>query len=110
MSCKLFPMRQKRIAPDKQSPRSRCRVSGSVIGVIIQMCRTALFLLVADNADTVHVLNDSDACLLELSNDGLKVFAYGVGDVIIKGGRYDSLLSRFGKDAPAIGFVVIIDD
>lgn len=39
-----------------------------------------------------------------------KAYTYGVGDVIIKGGRYDSLLSRFGKDAPAIGFVVIIDD
>ena len=39
-----------------------------------------------------------------------KAYTYGVGDAIIKGGRYDSLLSRFGKDAPAIGFVVIIDD
>ena len=39
-----------------------------------------------------------------------KAYTYGVGDVIIKGGRYDSLLSIFGKDAPAIGFVAIIDD
>lgn len=39
-----------------------------------------------------------------------KAYTYGVGDVIIKGGRYDSLLSRFGKNAPAIGFVVVIDD
>jgi len=39
-----------------------------------------------------------------------KGYTYGVGDVIIKGGRYDSLLSRFGKNAPAIGFAVVIDD
>ncbi len=39
-----------------------------------------------------------------------KAFTYGVGDAIIKGGRYDLLLSRFGKDAPAIGFAAVIDD
>lgn len=39
-----------------------------------------------------------------------KCFAYGVGDVILKGGRYDNLLAKFGKAAPAIGFGLIIDD
>ena len=39
-----------------------------------------------------------------------KAYTVGVGDVIIKGGRYDNLLSRFGKNAPAIGFAIIIDD
>ncbi|MBO5056826.1 MAG: ATP phosphoribosyltransferase regulatory subunit [Lachnospiraceae bacterium] len=39
-----------------------------------------------------------------------KVYTYGVGDAIVKGGRYDKLLSYFGKNAPAIGFMVIIDD
>lgn len=39
-----------------------------------------------------------------------KAYTYGVGDAIVKGGRYDTLLGRFGKDAPAIGFVVVIDD
>ncbi|MBR5799589.1 MAG: ATP phosphoribosyltransferase regulatory subunit [Lachnospiraceae bacterium] len=39
-----------------------------------------------------------------------KVFTYGVGDAIAKGGRYDKLLDYFGKDAPAIGFVVVVDD
>lgn len=39
-----------------------------------------------------------------------KVFTYGVGDAIAKGGRYDKLLQYFGKKAPAIGFVVVIDD
>lgn len=39
-----------------------------------------------------------------------KVYTYGVGEPIVKGGRYDSLLRHFGKDAPAIGFAVVIDD
>lgn len=39
-----------------------------------------------------------------------KVYTYGVGDAIVKGGRYDQLLTHFGKDAPAIGFVIQIDD
>lgn len=39
-----------------------------------------------------------------------KAYTYGVGDAIAKGGRYDSLLSHFGKDAPAIGFMIIVDD
>lgn len=39
-----------------------------------------------------------------------KAFSYGVGDAIVKGGRYDKLLGYFGKCAPAIGFAVVIDD
>ncbi len=39
-----------------------------------------------------------------------KVYTYGVGDAIVKGGRYDTLLSQFGKNAPAVGFVILIDD
>lgn len=37
-------------------------------------------------------------------------YTYGVGDAIVKGGRYDNLLKTFGKDAPAVGFVVVVDD
>lgn len=39
-----------------------------------------------------------------------KGYTYGVGDAIIKGGRYNNLLSRFGKQSPAIGFVIVVDD
>lgn len=39
-----------------------------------------------------------------------KAFTYGVGDAIVKGGRYDKLLGYFGKEAPAIGFVIVVDD
>ncbi len=36
-------------------------------------------------------------------------FTFGSGEPVVKGGRYDSLLRHFGKDAPAIGFVIVID-
>lgn len=39
-----------------------------------------------------------------------KAYTYGVGDCIVKGGRYDKLLTQFGKEAPAVGFVILIDD
>ncbi len=39
-----------------------------------------------------------------------KGYTYGVGDAIVKGGRYDRLLMRFGKEAAAIGFVIVVDD
>ena len=39
-----------------------------------------------------------------------KAYTYGVGDAIAKGGRYDDLLMKFGKGAPAIGFMIVIDD
>ena len=37
-------------------------------------------------------------------------YTYGVGDAIAKGGRYDNLLGKYGKDAPSIGFSIILDD
>ena len=37
-------------------------------------------------------------------------YTYGIGDAVVKGGRYDNLLRKFGKDAAAIGFVIVIDD
>ena len=39
-----------------------------------------------------------------------KAYTYGVGDAVAKGGRYDHLLEHFGKSAPAIGFVLVVDD
>ncbi len=39
-----------------------------------------------------------------------KVYTIGIGDVVVKGGRYDKLLPYFGKNSPAIGFVIVIDD
>jgi len=39
-----------------------------------------------------------------------KAFALGAGSPVAMGGRYDKLLSYFGKDAPAVGFVILPDD
>ena len=37
-------------------------------------------------------------------------YTYGTGDAIVKGGRYDNLLEKFGKSSPAIGFVIVVDE
>ena len=37
-------------------------------------------------------------------------YTSGNGEAIVKGGRYNNLLGQFGKDAPAIGFVVMTDN
>lgn len=39
-----------------------------------------------------------------------KGYTYGVGDAVLTGGRYDNLLSYFGKKSPGIGFMIIVDD
>jgi len=39
-----------------------------------------------------------------------KGYTYGLGDVLVKGGRYDRLLESFGSSKPAVGFMVVIDD
>lgn len=39
-----------------------------------------------------------------------KAYTYGTGDYIVNGGRYDKLLVQFGKDAPAVGFGISVDD
>lgn len=38
-----------------------------------------------------------------------RAYTFGTGDAVVKGGRYDGLLRKFGKDSPAIGFVIVID-
>jgi ATP phosphoribosyltransferase len=39
-----------------------------------------------------------------------KAYVFGAGDAIVKGGRYDNLVSYFGNPKAAIGFVILIDD
>lgn len=36
-------------------------------------------------------------------------YTYGTGEPIVKGGRYDRLLPMFGKNTPAIGFAVVVN-
>lgn len=37
-------------------------------------------------------------------------YTYGTGDAVVKGGRYDHLMEKFGKESPSIGFVIVIDE
>lgn len=37
-------------------------------------------------------------------------YTYGTGDAIVKGGRYNNLLEKFGKVSPSIGFVIVVDE
>jgi ATP phosphoribosyltransferase regulatory subunit len=39
-----------------------------------------------------------------------KGYTFGTGDAIVKGGRYDHLMGKFGKEAPSIGFVIVVDE
>ena len=38
-----------------------------------------------------------------------KAYTFGTGDAIIRGGRYDHLMEKFGKNGAAIGFTVVVD-
>ena len=38
-----------------------------------------------------------------------KAYTYGTGEYIVTGGRYDKLLEQFGKDVPAVGFAIVVD-
>ena len=37
-------------------------------------------------------------------------YTYGTGDAIVKGGRYDHLVEKFGKQSASIGCVIVIDE
>lgn len=38
-----------------------------------------------------------------------KAYTYGTGDAVATGGRYDNLVGQFGKEAPAIGLAIVVD-
>lgn len=38
-----------------------------------------------------------------------RAYTYGTGEPVVKGGRYDTLLSHFGKKSPSIGFAIVVD-
>lgn len=37
-------------------------------------------------------------------------YTFGTGDAVVKGGRYDHLLEKFGSPSASIGFAIIIDE
>lgn len=38
-----------------------------------------------------------------------KAYTYGTGEAIVTGGRYDKLIEQFGKEAPAVGLAIVLD-
>ena len=38
-----------------------------------------------------------------------RAYSYGYGETLVKGGRYDTLLSHFGRTLPAVGFAIDIN-
>lgn len=38
-----------------------------------------------------------------------QAYTYGTGEALVKGGRYNELMKHFGKPAPSIGFVIVVD-
>ena len=40
----------------------------------------------------------------------VKGYTYGIGDAVVRGGRYNNLMKQFGEDIPAIGFSFVVDD
>ena len=39
-----------------------------------------------------------------------RAYTYGTGDAIVRGGRYDKLMEKFGKNTPSIGFAILVDE
>ena len=37
-------------------------------------------------------------------------YTFGTGDAIVKGGRYDHLIEKFGRQMPSIGFAIVTDE
>lgn len=37
-------------------------------------------------------------------------YTYGTGDAVVKGGRYDHLVEKFGKQSASIGFAIVLDE
>ena len=64
------------------------------------------------NGDARFVYHEHDEAEPSGYYTGLRFWVYGDDrrKPIAQGGRYDSLYSRFGADAPAIGFTFTIDD
>lgn len=39
-----------------------------------------------------------------------RAYTYGTGDAVVRGGRYDKLMEKFGKNTPSIGFAIMLDE
>lgn len=84
-------------------------------------CETAL--LAVDRLSMIYELLKTygiqDYVSFDLSMSGIygyytgiifRAYTFGTGDAIVKGGRYDHLIEKFGRRMPSIGFAVVVDD
>jgi len=39
-----------------------------------------------------------------------RAYTYGTGDAVVKGGRYDHLIEKFGQERASIGFAIVVDE
>lgn len=69
--------------------------------------------------DILHIYGLEQYITFDLSMTGtygyytgiiFRGYTYGSGDAIVKGGRYDHLLEKFGKHSPSIGFAIVVDE
>lgn len=67
----------------------------------------------------LHAYGVEDHVTFDLSMSGsygyytgiiFRGYTYGTGDAIIRGGRYDRLMEKFGKSSPSIGFAIVVDE
>ena len=69
--------------------------------------------------DLLKIYGVEDHVTFDLSMSGgygyytgivFRAYTYGTGDAVVRGGRYDHLLEKFGKETPSIGFAIIVDE
>ena len=69
--------------------------------------------------ELLHLYGVEDHITFDLSMSGnygyytgiiFRAYTYGTGDAVVRGGRYDHLLEKFGKNTPSIGFAIILDE
>lgn len=69
--------------------------------------------------DLLKIYGVEDHVTFDLSMSGsygyytgiiFRAYTYGTGDAVVRGGRYDHLLEKFGKKTPSIGFAIILDE
>lgn len=71
----------------------------------------SLYELLKDYGVSEHVLFDFSLLSYGKYYTGMmfQIFCEGVGSALAEGGRYDHLLSEFGRDLPAVGFGININ-
>ena len=67
-------------------------------------------LICLQNGTVYYVDSEHERNLRILYRYIFRGYTFGTGDAIVKGGRYDHLVEKFGKAEPAIGFAIVVDE